>query len=570
MSENASAPTTPPSTKYAGDTKRIRIIGGPFFAAQPYMDLKQYECTIDGICQADDLELADTIIYWPSKSLFDRRNIANVLIGLADRVDSKNPPSQILGLRLETAQYPLDSDAINIALAEGFYPYSEPFGPDYLYINGRRHDNPDIQCIKAFRLSPLPSFNSPFAPVLHAITNHIAYAYQHRASLLRGEWPDYYERTRMVEPELFIAVLISALFIPIFNAVQNGAVVAAVVPDECAPNIDIETEQLPHEFSSAFGWLSQSLVYFVNGKGHSRTDTSALQNASPHFLNMARNWCALPFNDRLTFCIGKQFSRDRLKITSDGVFSDNALSPVIFDVNPALLGFGACDNPGFPGAHDLRKPRPSIRYFPLRIDANGNALTLGFQHGTGGMVLMSEPISAEELIEQRRDNHPFRNIELTNKRIPIKGQQELGYIVEATQLSGEINNVPMTVSTFRRFLAFCVAAKRASSIGQSGTIDLTKMTIGDHDLSGVIDPVTQGQGHKPGQLIQEAFEDILDSKHNFIQASPSREKDTRRLHPDFWGIVNFDKLMKQVQKPRKDDTENEDALRIIFSALKQP
>ena len=183
---------------------------------------------------------------------------------------------------------------------------------------------------------------------------------------------------------------------------------------------------------------------------------------------------------------------------------------------------------------------------------------------------MSEPPSLESMLGIQTDQIPFVRIELTNRRVSIKGQQEDGYFVEVTPSSGAKSDIPMTVSTFRRFLAFCVAAKLASSTGQSGTIDLTEMTIGKHDLIGVVDPVKQGQGHKPGQLIQEAFEDVLKSKYSFIQVSPGREKDTRRLHPDFWGIVNFDKLMKQVQKPRKSDTENEDALRKIFSVLKQP
>ena len=211
-----------------------------------------------------------------------------------------------------------------------------------------------------------------------------------------------------------------------------------------------------------------------------------------------------------------------------------------------------------------------VQYAPGRVDSEGHALNMVIRYGAGGFVAMPEPPSLEPLLGITTDKYSFVRIELTNRRIQIKGQTNDGYIVEVTLSSGPKHDVPMTVSTFRRFLAFCVAAKLASGASQTGTIDLTEMTIGKHDLSEVVDPVGQGQGHKPGQLIKEAFEDILGFTCNLIQVDPERAKDTRRLHPDFWSIVNFDKLMKQVQKPRKSDTENEDALRKIFSVLKQP
>ena len=573
MSEIPPDATKDKSTKKAEPhrVRKIRIIGGPAFVppSDPELDIRQVPFTLDGLSSVAGLEDADTIIYWPSKTLFDDKVIANELIRLFQLVDADSPPPHILGLPLDFEYVPLDSLQLKSSVEDGFCPYGAPVLFDTVE-NGQVQSGKQIEAFKAFRLTPHPKVISPFTPLIYAIRNHIDYVHAYMDSVQKGEWKDYHKRTRCKDPQMFIAMLIGAALKPAFAAVSNGASVAVVVPNDFTPEMTInEDSLLPYDFCSAFAWLSQTLIYFWNGEGNIQVNTSAVKHASEHFCRMLHIWSTLDANTRITFAVGKKLPAERLAITTSGIDSDNAFSPTILDPIPHLSTIQAVRNAGI-SSPDAERKSLAMQYFPARIDAAGNALNLVFRHGTGGFVLMSEPSSMEQLLGIHTDGVPFRRIELTNRRVSIKGQQDEGYIVEVTPSSGAKSDVPMTVSTFRRFLAFCVAAELASSTGQSGTIDLTKMTVGKHDLSGVVDPVKQGQGHKPGQLIQEAFKDALKSKYSLIQSSPDREKDARRLHPDFWNIVAFDKLMKQVLNPRKTDTENEDALRKIFSALKQP
>ena len=191
-------------------------------------------------------------------------------------------------------------------------------------------------------------------------------------------------------------------------------------------------------------------------------------------------------------------------------------------------------------------------------------------YGAGGLVLMNVPRSLETLLGIQTTAIPFKKIELTGRRIPISGQSENGYIAVTTLLTDEKYDVPMAIDTFRRLLAFCVAAKAAEKTHTSGGIDVTTMKIGTHDLSAVVDRFTHDTRDKPGQIIKEAFEKALPPgvKCKYIQPVVSGiNKSTRRLHPNLWSIVDFNVLMAQSRKPKKNEPEDVAALRTIFSAL---
>lgn len=551
---------TPGTTRKPG-LPRFRFIGEPsVIDPLECLDFKQHPFTLEGLASAHGLEDADVIMYWPSTELFDKNRIGEELIRLSMPLTEMAPVIAPLGVKVVYNIYRRDLFLKAQALVgisagvDGFhaYEYSEDM-------------------VKCFHLCPDERLRSTLSKSLWDIQKHISYARLHQESVRGNTWDFYKDHTGYDDPRIFVGVVVGDVLHRCYTAASRGAAIAVVATNDFVNRGMTKSNPHRFDFGFAYAWFACLAFGVSKNNGKSNVDYALCGISSPWFDAYSRTWSAIKVNPDVRMYIQRSLSDNSSFPTTKGIlsYSDFSLMPHI--CNPMISGIEGCKDSDSPNVCSFVSDMP-VTYAPLRYDSDGNPQSMIMRFGSGGFVLMPEPINIKSLFipHDNIEKAPFRRIEFTNRRASIKGQREDGYILEVTPSTGAKSDVPMTVSTFRRFLAFCVAAKLASSKGLLGTIDLTNMTIGKHDLSGVVDPVTPGQGHRPGQLIQEAFDDVLKSKYGFIQASPGREKDTRRLHPDLWNIVKFDKLMKQVQKPRKTDTENEDALRKIFSVLKQP
>ena len=547
--------------------KRIRIIGGPTISPPPDVDFQQVPFTLEGLTKVDNLENADTIVYWPIKRLFTVEAIGEELFKIAGEVAKAPSGSTILGLNLENMLVPAEEPLLNLALEQGYVPYSKTLKIDQEGVT--REFQPVL------RMSPCQCepYGLKFSVI--KLQETIAIILTNEEHWVRKEWTDSLLDTHKDfahNPINVFSLVLMDICTRSFSAAQKGSAIVVVAPNDFTIDYTIIKDRVEMQkcflaFSFAFMWLCPSMLYFFQGNAPHKVNKSSWENASTHFIQSATAWSTQKTDPHINFAVDRASEDNKSKYTTRGVLRDNEIFtglPMLRNIHVANGNDDLLEKL----MQDFNRNRFNIQYCPLRHNEKDFAMDLVFRCGSGGFVVMSEPPSLESLLGIKTDENLFIRIEPTNRRIPIKGQQDDGYIVEATLSSGMKHDVPMTVVTFRRFLAFCVAAKLASPTNPSGTIDLTIMEIGKVDLSGVVDPVTQGQGHKPGQLIKDAFDERLPFKCDIIQSSPTREKDSRRLHPDLWNIVKFDALMKQVRKPRKSDTENEDALRKIFSVLK--
>lgn len=561
MNENKDDRERAPGTIRKPGLPRFRFIGEPaVIDPLECLDFKQYPFTLEGLASAHGLEDADVIMYWPSTGIFDKNRFGEELIRLSMPLTDMAPAIAPLGVKVVYNIYRRDlfqkaQSLVGISAGvDGFhaYEYSEDM-------------------VKCFQLCPDDGLRSALSKSLWAIQKHISYARLHQESVRNNTWDLYKDHTGFDEPRTFVGVVVADVLHRCFTAASSGAAVAVVVTNDFVNKGMSKSNPRRFDFGFAYGWFANLAFGVSKNSDKSVVDYALCENSSPWFNLYSRTWSAIKVNPDVRVYVQRSPSDGGSISTRYGILSYSDFSLMPHTCNPMLSGIEGRKDSDSPNACGFVSDMP-VTYAPLMYDSDGQPQIMIMRFGSGGFVLMPEPISIKSLFVPHggQGKTPFRRIEFTNKRVPIKGQQEDGYIVEATRSSGEKKDIPMTVSTFRRFLAFCVAAKLAKTTGRSGSIDLTEMKIAGCDLSGVVARVPQGQGHKPGQLIKDAFEDCFKITCNLIQVDPERAKDTRRLHPDFWGIVNFDKLMKQVQKPRKSDTENQAALRKIFSVLKQP
>ena len=575
MNENEPEVVNKPVVKKSAPArpKIIRVIGGLAIKPPPDADFQQVPFTLQGLSEIEGLENADTIIYWPDPDLFDPKVLAKELIEHLKEFDIKSTAERLFGLPIK-GEFRSYGDTIEksdywlVDISQQFDDVTiiskEPVGENSSMAGIPHTDKPKFIEIRNRVVHPtksLPAFNG----LADLLTKHLRYVRDHQKTALAGKWKHYTPNTGMESPLEFLKLVLCHVTGPSFAAAHRGAAVAVVVPPGMLPKT-AKTWITKPLFKSAYSWLSPLIFFRFPGKDAASTKASPSAPKAKKFTGAIGDWCKIDGTPGAYFAVARGMSDESVDAFTEGVLRPNEFAPI------PLMHYPYVQQPAPKDPNSQRQGNPSdqieelIHLCPARTDQDGNAMSLAFMYGSGGLVLMTEPRSLETLLGIKTDDNPFKMIELTNERIQVGKRSRKGYIVAVTLHDDHTVKVKMSIESFRRLLAFYVAAKLAEKNGGTGSINVMVMTVGDSNLSDILGRAKQSGRYTPGGRINKSLNGPLPetTRHDIIVTTPGEPDHMHRLSPELWKVVSVSTLKRTVQR---SSIEDDRALRRILDLM---
>ena len=515
--------------------------------------------TLQGLSEVEGLENADIIVYWPSPDLFDPKVIARELTQHARILDDKSKEKWVLGLKL--TRHVVTQDVYGEAYAKelGITTFGSALTPD------GSEGKPGQKYIAAFTLEPRKGDPCPLLRLLPAIQNHLAF-FHDNMPVTKSQWAKYTKATGYKSPTEFLKIVLCHVMGPSFAAAYRGAAVAIVVPPGLLPKA-AKTWKISPLFKSAYAWLSPLICVRFPGKGTAGAIASPVAQGKAHF-SMLKDWSKIECKPKIIFAVARGMSDESVDAFTEGFLRPNEFAPIPLMHHPYVQQPAPKDPISQHQENPADKIEELIHLYPARTDQEGNALSLTFKYGAGGLVLMTVPRSPETLLGIATKRDPIKKIELTNEQPRDKGPKAY-FLVRVTLASGEKVEVPLVPETFMRLLAFCVAAKLALRTGTDshGHIDVTTMIVAGHDLGSVAEPIAKEHPAKMRQSINNAISDELPPGVDCNIVSKSAGSRKYSLNSNLWKAVDIAHLQKLYRKPQENQSIDDAAIQKIIAVL---
>ena len=548
--------------------QKIRVIGGPPIKTPPDADFQQVPFTLLGLSEAEGIEHADLIVFWPSPDLFIRENIAKELVMLVKMIVNGNVHA-LFGFRVKRSFI----TGVDTEKEVARYKDHIVLGPSFDAKLDK--DRPPQGYSFAISLTPPVGRPNALASIKFLLENHIIFTWLHDADIKKGNWSGYgeycgacdpafatyAESSGLAAPEKFIENIVTAIMGRTYPAIYRGATVAVIVPSGFTSSDG--SWSIPSQFRHAYSWLSPLINCKTPPESVERV--SKIKNTTSEgaaFIRHLKNWRKLECDPDVLFAVARRNSDGSTDMVGEGIFRPTELKSAAAHQFPYVNGSET--DPGTSPTHFAMSSEaaPAFRIEPLSSTKEGDALGLVFKYGAGGLVLMTEPPGIEPLLGVKMEHPAFKKIEPTNERVQLRGST-FRFIVRVTLATGENIDVPMVPLTFKRFLAFCVAGLLAAKNGSDGAIDVTTMKIGRHDLSATVPPIYKDHPHKPRQNVNRAFEKAFMGKADPNIIDDSVGGSMYPLKPSLRKIADVATLQKSIKASKKRDKHDKDIIKIL-------